>query len=108
MLSKKSAFSIGITPLERLARREDEVTFVREAEAREKRRLLNFAVSNCTWKGGELVSTLRQPFDLLAETTAIAAQAAAGKRPILPKVRSGSPGRIRTSDQPVNSRLLYR
>jgi site-specific DNA recombinase len=38
-------------------------------EAREKRRLLNFLVSNCSWKSGELTVTLRQPFDLLAETT---------------------------------------
>ena len=37
-------------------------------EPREKRRLLNFMVSNCTWKGGELVITFRQPFDILAET----------------------------------------
>ena len=38
-------------------------------EPREKRRLLNFVVSNCTWKGGDLAVTFRQPFDLLAETT---------------------------------------
>jgi site-specific DNA recombinase len=38
-------------------------------EPREKRRLLNFLVSNCSWKSGELTATLRQPFDLLAETT---------------------------------------
>jgi site-specific DNA recombinase len=44
-------------------------------ESREKRRLLNFVVSNCSWKGGELTAALRQPFDLLAETSAIAAQA---------------------------------
>jgi site-specific DNA recombinase len=43
-------------------------------ESREKRRLLDFIVSNCSWKGGELTATLRQPFDLLAETTAKAAQ----------------------------------
>jgi site-specific DNA recombinase len=43
-------------------------------ELREKRRLLNFLVSNCSWKGGELTTVLRQPFDLLAETTTIAAQ----------------------------------
>jgi site-specific DNA recombinase len=36
---------------------------------REKRRLLNFVLSNCTWKDGEVVATLREPFDLLAETT---------------------------------------
>ena len=38
-------------------------------EPREKRRLLNFLVSNCSWKRGELTVTLRQPFDILAETT---------------------------------------
>jgi site-specific DNA recombinase len=54
-------------------------------EPRERRRLLNFVVSNCTWKGEQLVANLRQPFDLLAETTAIAAQAAAGNRPNLAK-----------------------
>jgi site-specific DNA recombinase len=54
-------------------------------EPREKRRLLNFVVSNCTWKGGEMVANLRQPFDLLAETTASAAQAAAGSKPNLAK-----------------------
>ena len=36
-------------------------------EAREKRRLLDFVVSNCSWKGGELAVGLRQPFDILAE-----------------------------------------
>ena len=38
-------------------------------ESREKRRLLNFLVSNFSWKSGDLTATLRQPFDLLAETT---------------------------------------
>jgi hypothetical protein len=36
-------------------------------QPREKRRLLNFVVSNYSWKGGELTAVLRQPFDLLAE-----------------------------------------
>jgi hypothetical protein len=40
---------------------------------RQKRRLLNFALSNCSWVGGEVVATFRQPFDLLAELTAIGA-----------------------------------
>jgi len=39
--------------------------------------LLNFVLSNCTWEDGEVVATFRQPFDLLAETTAIAMQSAA-------------------------------
>ena len=50
--------------------------FVRR-EPREKRRLLNFVLSNSVWKSGELTSSFRQPFDLLAETTAIAAKHAA-------------------------------
>jgi site-specific DNA recombinase len=42
-------------------------------DSTEKRRLLNFLVSNSTWRDGELTATLRQPFDLIAETTAIEA-----------------------------------
>ena len=61
-------------------------------EPREKRRLLNFVVSNCTWKDGELLADLRQPFDLLSETTAIAAQAAAGNKPNLAKTEIWLPG----------------
>jgi hypothetical protein len=38
-------------------------------EPREKRRLLNFVLSNCTWQDGAVVATFRHPFDLLAETT---------------------------------------
>ena len=47
-------------------------------EPRQKRRLLNFVLSNCTWEDGEVVATFRQPFDLLAETTAIASRHGAG------------------------------
>jgi hypothetical protein len=36
-------------------------------EPREKYRLLNFVLSNCTWGDGEVVATFREPFDLLAE-----------------------------------------
>ena len=36
---------------------------------KEKRRLLNFVLSNSTWKDGELSTTFRQPFDLIAKTT---------------------------------------
>ena len=43
-------------------------------DSREKRRLLNFLVSNSSWRDGELTVTLRQPFDLIAETTAIEAK----------------------------------
>lgn len=43
-------------------------------EPREKRRLLNFLLSNCTWEDGKVVATFRQPFDLLAETTTAASR----------------------------------
>ncbi len=39
-------------------------------EAKEKRRLLGFLVSNCSWQNGELTVELRQPFDLLEKTVA--------------------------------------
>jgi len=48
-----------------------------EQEPQEKRRLLDFVVSNSTWRDGELTATLRHPFDLLAETTSLAAEVAA-------------------------------
>ncbi len=48
-------------------------------EPREKRRLLDFVLSNCTWEGGNVVATFRQSFDLLAETAAIASRAEAGE-----------------------------
>ena len=36
-------------------------------EAAEKRRLLNFVVSNSVWKDDEIVPTWRQPFDMIAD-----------------------------------------
>jgi site-specific DNA recombinase len=39
-------------------------------EARDKRRLLEFVVSNCSWRVGELAVQLRQPFDILSKATA--------------------------------------
>ncbi len=44
---------------------------------REQRRLLECVVSNSTWRDGRLTATLRQPFDLLAQTNALAARSAA-------------------------------
>jgi site-specific DNA recombinase len=51
-----------------------------QREAREKRRLLDFVVSNCSWKGGELNADFRQPFVLIVETAAEAARAGRGGR----------------------------
>ena len=39
----------------------------RQQSPTEKRRLLSFVLSNCTWKDGRLTAAYRQPFDLLAE-----------------------------------------
>jgi site-specific DNA recombinase len=38
--------------------------------ASEKRRLLDFMLSNCAWKDGKLTATFRQPFDIIAGTVA--------------------------------------
>ena len=56
-----------------------------QQEPREKRRLLNFVLSNCTWQDGAVVANFRQPFDLLAETNAIAARAVPGETAKLAK-----------------------
>jgi site-specific DNA recombinase len=42
-------------------------------DPREKRRLLNFVLSNCAWEDGTINAEFRQPFALLAETTGEAA-----------------------------------
>jgi site-specific DNA recombinase len=45
----------------------------------EKRRLLDFVLSNCAWKDGQLSATYRQPFEMLAiPAAAHAKQKAAG------------------------------
>ena len=43
-------------------------------EPREKRRLLNFLLSNCSWKGGGLTAVFRQPFDMLIDTNSMRSQ----------------------------------
>jgi len=37
---------------------------------REKRRILDFVFSNCSWKDGRLSPTHKKPFDMLALTNA--------------------------------------
>ncbi len=41
--------------------------------ASEKRRLLDFVLSNSTWKDGELTPVFRQPFDMIADMAATCA-----------------------------------
>lgn len=47
----------------------------RKQEPREQRRLLDFVLSNGTWKDNELTPTFRKPFDLIA----VAAESARAK-----------------------------
>ena len=42
--------------------------------ASEKRRLLDFVLSNCTWKNGELTPVFRQPFDMIADAATACGQ----------------------------------
>jgi hypothetical protein len=65
----------GIKLLE-LAQRA-QVLFERQP-ASEKRRLLDFVLSNCTWKSGELTTQYRQPFDILAVAVASERRLTAG------------------------------
>lgn len=48
----------------------------KKQNAHEKRRMLNFALSNCTWKDGKLSASFKQPFSFIAESTAIVASTA--------------------------------
>jgi site-specific DNA recombinase len=63
--SDHAYLSEGVRLLE-LAGRAHELFLMQSA--REKRRLLNFLLSNCTWKDGQLHSKFRQPFDMLRDT----------------------------------------
>ena len=67
----------GVTILE-LADRAAEL-FEKQV-ASEKRRLLDFVVSNCRWADGELTVKFRQPFDMIAvgATESIRPKAAGG------------------------------
>ena len=67
----------------------------RKQEPREKRRLLGFVVSNCTGKGGEPTAD------------SASGELVSGERDKSRELKCGSPGRTRTSDKAVNSRLLY-
>ena len=72
-------------------------------EPRQKRRLLNFLLSNCSWEDGEVVATFRQPFDLLAETTPSQPARSKPERRFRQKLRFGSPTWARTRDLRINS-----
>ena len=77
-------------------------------EPREKRRLLNFVVSNCSWKGGELTVALRQPFDLLADTAAQAARVGDSEDADLAKREIWLGGRDSNPDNLLQRQVSYR
>jgi hypothetical protein len=72
-------------------------------EPREKRRLLDFVVSNCSWQGGDLTVTFRQPFDLLADTNTRAVQVAGSMNADLVKTEIWLGGRDSNPDNVVQS-----
>ena len=63
--ANKTYFDEGVRLLD-LARQAHRL--FRKQVAREKRRLLDFVLSNCVWMNGELQVNYRQPFEMLAET----------------------------------------
>ncbi len=58
----------------------------------EKARLLNYVLSNSVWKHGELHAEFRQPFDMLAETAAIAARNEASEKGGIGRFEKWLPG----------------
>ena len=73
-------------------------------EPREKRRLLNFVLSNCTWEDGEVVATFRQPFDMLAETTTAAARLEANE--MLKSVKNEIWLMRQSASEPVSGKIF--
>jgi site-specific DNA recombinase len=53
-------FEAGADLLELASRAQD---LFAQQPAAEKRKLLNYVVSNCSWKDGTMTPTFRQPFD---------------------------------------------
>src|SRR5207247_5556286 len=73
----------------------------KKQEPREKRRLLDFVVSNCTWKNGQLEATYRQPCDLLASTARADRELVASKATSEGRLENWLPGQdsnLRPSD----------
>ena len=76
--------------------------------AREKRRLLNFVLSNCSWEDGEVAATFRQPIDFVAETAAIATGREAGNSGSSAKNEIWLGDLDSNQGCPVQSRKFYR
>ncbi len=65
----------------------------------DKKRLLKFALSNCTWKKGHLSVTYREPFDIIAKIDAPPFGSGGGKRQIPPE-RSEWWARLDSNQEP--------
>ena len=76
-------------------------------QAREKRRPLDFLVSNCSLKNGQLTAEFRQPFYLLAGTTMAAANAKAANVSKSAKTEIWLGGRDSNPDTVVQSHVSY-
>lgn len=77
-------------------------------EPREKRRLLDFVVSNCSWKRGELTIELRQPFDIITQATASAVASTAPSDTNLSQSGNWLGDLDSNQGCPVQSREFYR
>jgi len=74
--ANQSYLEEGVALLELASRAAD---LFEQQPASEKRRLLDFVLSNCTWADGVLTPEFRQPFDMIAlEAAACAEEKAAG------------------------------
>jgi len=78
----------GITILELV---QNAVNLFESREPREKRRLLKFVLSNCTWDGQQLKPEFRQPFAMIADmaTASATKKAAEGSSDDLCELRGG-------------------
>jgi site-specific DNA recombinase len=73
----------------------------------EKRKLLDFVFSNCTWKGGELTALYRQPFDTLAVAVAAERAATAQVGATAPETGNWLPGMDSNHDSRLQRPLSY-
>ena len=76
-------------------------------EASEKRRLLDFLVTNCFWRDNRRTAEFRQPFDLLADAARAAATASAADESDSAKSEIWLGGRDSNPDYTVQSRVSY-
>jgi site-specific DNA recombinase len=76
--AEQSYFEEGVRILE-LARNARQL--FEKQEPRKKRRLIQFVVSNCTWKEGLLTAELRQPFDCVIKMASPAAPPPCSEEP---------------------------